>query len=147
MVRVRYNPNVFTVNYDGDNFYKVRNLRIACYEIVPAALWCEEGRLSPGNIEFFADPKQPEDRMTVDVVVDVDAYHYEARASDIEKRSTAIRVALEQLFPDATFATWAKTLNAGWSSSVLDEEADVDMSMEAAIKRAEWTMATTRTTS
>ena len=136
LVRVRYNQW----------FHEVDNLNYACREIVPAELCTEKGRLTPGSIEFFAEPQGRADEMTTDVFVDIEACWYDDR-EPAEAHSTNIHAALKQLFPGITFAVWVKLVNAGWASDSDDPEFNGDMSMEAAIKRAHWTLTELRTTS
>jgi hypothetical protein len=106
----------------------------ACRHIVPAALNSDEGRLTPGSIEF--DPRRVESEgiLTVDVLIDIEAYHYRDR-ENLEERAENIKRALKVIFPDLTFAVWLKLVKAGWASDSVDPEFDGDMSMEAAIER------------
>jgi hypothetical protein len=128
LVNVRYNP---------ETFHEVDNLRLACEEIIPAGFYSPAGQLSPGSIEFFAIPRGPHDGMSTDVFIDIEAQFYEDR-TNVTKRGQAIADALKEIFPGTTFAIWPKLVIAGWVSDSVDQDSDVDMSMEAALKRASW---------
>lgn len=138
LVNVRYNPK---------RFHEVDNLRIACSELVPAAFHSKEGQLSPGSIEFFALPSEPHDGMHCDVFVAVEAYYYGDREGDLDPRTEQLHKSLKLLFPDTTFAVWAKLVTAGWFSDVPDPDFDGDMSVEAAFGRAYFLLEEIRTTS
>ena len=63
------------------------------------------------------------------------------------RESEAIKNALNELFPNATFAIWLKLVNAGWASDVHDPDIDVDMSLAAASERARFLFTEIRSTS
>ena len=134
-------------HYDPARFHEPANLSIACGELVPAVLNCRDGRLTPGSIEFYPCPKGPNDVMHTDVLIDVEAYHYDSRARDLDFRTEQLRTALRGLFPDTTFAVWIKLVTAGWSSDVPDPDFDGDMSMSAAMGRVDFLLTEIRTTS
>ncbi len=108
-------------------------LQNACEEIIPAGLNSELGPLTPGSIEFI--PMVVAKGLNINVVIDIEAYHYEDRAANIEERAEAMKKAFNVLFPDVTFAVFPKLVKAGWSSDIEDPEFDGDMSIEAAIER------------
>lgn len=108
-------------------------LQYACEEIIPAGLTSEQGPLTPGSIEFI--PTTVAEGLTINVVIDIEAYFYEDRAADIEERAEAMKSAFNAIFPDVTFAVFPKLVTAGWSSDTEDPEFDGDMSIEVAIER------------
>jgi hypothetical protein len=108
-------------------------LEHACKEIVPAGLNSKLGPLTPGSIEFIS--MTVESGLGINVVIDIEAYDYEDRAVDIEKRAAAMKKAFKAIFPAFTFAVFPKLVKAGWSSDTDDPEFDGDMSIEAAIER------------
>ncbi len=110
-------------------------LLLACREIVPAGFNSPMGQLTPGSIVFISNPTDPEG-LTVDFFVEIEAFRYQDR-ENLDERAEAIKAALREVFPDVTFAVWAKLVTAGWASDSIDPEFDGDMSMEAAIKRAQ----------
>ena len=110
----------------------------ACSEVVPAALNAPPlGRLTPGSIEFIP-VAVPKERYTGgSIVIDIEAYHYDDRAENLEERSQQIRLALKELCGvGPNFKVWCKLVYAGWSSESGDPDFDGDMSMPAAIQRA-----------
>lgn len=112
-------------------------LAAACSEIVPAAFNSPQGRLSPGSIEFLGLITDKDcDVMSVDTFVEIEAFDYPDRATNLDERCSAVRQALKELFPNHTFAVWGKLVKAGWSSDSSDPEFTGDMSMEAALERA-----------
>lgn len=114
---------------------QISHLQYACEEIVPAGLNSKKGPLTPGSIEFI--PTAVEQGLTIDVVVDIEAYKYKDRHKTIEQRTARMRRAFNQLFPGYTFAVFSKLVTAGWSSDTQDSTFDGDMSMKAAIERYE----------
>lgn len=109
-------------------------LRTVCGEIVPAAFNSEQGPLTPGSIEFVPQ-RVSSAGLTVDVLLDIEAFDYPDRAN-IDERCAAIKSALRELFGRYTFAVWGKLVKSGWASDSGDPEFDGDMSMPAAIERA-----------
>jgi len=107
----------------------------ALREIVPSAFNSDQGPLTPGSIQFI-EIDTPSYGLNVDAFVEVEAYFYEDRDNNLDVRCQLIKEALNQLFPDYTFAIWPKLVRAGYASDVSDPEFDGDMSMEAAIQRA-----------
>lgn len=126
LVRARYTPRFN---------HQVADLREVCREIVPAAFNSEKGRLTPGSIEFLADPIRSQSQLTVDVLLELEAFHYDDR-EDMDDRCDYVRRAVEELFPNFSCAVWGKLVTAGWSSPSSDPEFDGDMSMPAALERA-----------
>ena len=111
------------------------DLGYALSEIVPAALNSEQGELTPGSIEFMVRRAHDGDRLTVDVFVEVEAFHYDDRDENLQERTTLIQEGLKEMFPSLTFAVWCKLVNAGWASDSTDPEFDGDMSIGAALNR------------
>lgn len=110
-------------------------LFIALREVVPAAFNSEEGPLTPGSIEFVPGRVEQSRFLTVACFIEVEALYYKDR-ENLDERAEAVRAAMKELFPWATFAVWPKLVTAGWASDSTDPEFDGDMSMEAAIDRA-----------
>ncbi|MEX2033517.1 MAG: hypothetical protein WD889_03110 [Candidatus Colwellbacteria bacterium] len=127
LVRVRYVPEFAE---------QVGDLKKVLRHVVPAGYSSEDGLLTPGSIIFIADPAQSHDELTVDVFVEAEAY-FKPKRTDIEERSKLIGEALEEIFPGTTFAVWPKLVNAGWFRRTEDPEFEGDLSMPAAIERAE----------
>lgn len=130
LVRIRYFPRLD---------HRINDLRDACMEIVPAAFNSEKGHLTPGSIEFIADPMGLHDHLTVDVLLELEAFHYNDR-EDMGDRCDFVRYALKELFPDFSCAVWGKLVTAGWSSPSSDPKFDGDMSRSAALERARATI-------
>lgn len=107
----------------------------ALREVVPAAFNSRQGPLTPGSIEF-TEIDTPSYGLNVDCFVEVEAYFYDDRDTNLDNRAEAVRLALKQILPEYTFAVWPKLVRAGWSSDVSDPDVDADMSIEAAIERA-----------
>src|SRR3989344_5151087 len=108
LVQVHYEPEAVRGLFIVD-------LREACKEIVPAAFNSGKGHLTPGSIQFLADPIGPYSELTVDVLLVLEAFHYDDR-EDMDDRCDFVRHALEELFPNLSCAVWGKLLTAGWSS-------------------------------
>ena len=126
LTRALLDPNAKIREYD---------LYWALYEIIPAGFHCDEGRLTPGSIEFIPHRVSGSQWLTVDVVLDIEAFPYKER-ENLDERAKNIKTALKGLFPGVTFAVWPKLVNAGWASDSSDPDFDGDMSMPAAIERA-----------
>lgn len=114
----------------------VRDIRLACMEIVPSAFNSEEGPITPGSIEFIPSAVPAVGRITADVMLVIEAYDFADRKANLDERCEQIKQALDKLFPDYSFAVWGKLVCAGWATSNADADFDGDMSMEAAIQRA-----------
>ncbi len=114
----------------------VRDIGLACLEVVPSAFNSEEGALTPGSIEFIPFAVPSVGHMTADVVLVIEAYDFADRKANLDERCEQIKQALEELFPDYSFAVWGKLVCAGWATNSTDADFDGDMSMEAAIQRA-----------
>lgn len=108
----------------------------ACYEVVPAAFNSEQGPLTPGSIEFFARSLGVGDEISTAAFVEIEAYDYEDRRTNLNERAAMVKDALQQIFPGFGFAVWSKLVIAGWARDNGDPDFDGDMSMEAAIRRA-----------
>jgi hypothetical protein len=134
--------------YNPDTFHEVDNLREVCKELAPAAFDSNDGKLWPGDLFWFMTPKGRHDAMDVDVFLDIEVSFRQGRAN-IQERGEALKVALNKLFPSVTFAIWPKLVNAKWVSDIPAPELGVcaDMSMEAAVERAEFWLTEIRTTS
>lgn len=125
LVQARYVPGKITEN----------ELFAACREIVPAGMHSPKGPLTPGSIEFCADPVSNPRHITVDAFLAIEAFNYKDRR-DLDYRAAMMRMALSECFGGRTFAVWPKLVTAGWSSDSTDPDFDGDMSMDAAIERA-----------
>lgn len=109
-------------------------------ELVPAALNSDMGRLTPGSIVYIGSSETnygTDSFLTVDAFIEIESYDYQDRKANIDERCEHIRKAMEQLFPGYTFAVWGKLVTAGWSREASDPDFEGDMSMGAAIVRAE----------
>ncbi len=111
------------------------DLFLACRHVVPAGYNSPKGRLTPGSIEFDARRVGHGNYLTVDVLLEAEAFPYKDR-DNLDKRTKMIKAALKELFPGVTFAVWPKLVRAGWASDSSDPEFDGDLSMPAAIERA-----------
>ena len=125
LVQARFVPGKITAD----------ELFVACREIVPAGFNSKMGPLTPGSIEFCADPVSNPSHITVVAFLYIEAFDYKDRR-DLDYRAAMIRTALRECFGSRTFAIWAKLVTAGWSSDSTDPDFDGDMSMDAAIARA-----------
>lgn len=125
LVQTRFVPGKITAD----------ELFVVCREIVPAGMHSPMGPLTPGSIEFCADPVSNPSHITVDAFLDIEAFDYEDRRN-LDERANNIRLGLRHLFGGRNFAVWPKLVTAGWSSDSTDPDFDGDMSMEAAIERA-----------
>lgn len=108
----------------------------ACFEVVPAAFNSKQGPLTPGSIEFLARPLGVGDEISTSAFVEIEAYDFEDRRTNIDDRAALVKDALQLIFPGFSFAVWPKMVIAGWARDEEDPEFDGDMSMEAAIERA-----------
>ena len=61
---------------------KLEALGHALWEIVPAAMNSEQGKLTPGSICYISGLTDT-DLLTVDVFIEVEAYHYEDRHANL----------------------------------------------------------------
>ena len=125
LVQARFVPGKITAD----------ELFVACREIVPAGMNSPKGPLTPGSIEFCADPVSHPSHITVDAFLNIEAFAYTDRR-DLDYRAAMIRTALRECFGGRNFAVWPKLVKAGWSSDSTDPDFDGDMGMDAAIKRA-----------
>ncbi len=130
MVKALLRPSADIAEYD---------LFLACRHVVPAGYNSPKGRLTPGSIEFDARRIGNDDYLTVDVLLEVEAFYYDDR-EPLDDRCEAIKAALKELFPDLTFAVWGKLVTAGWSSDSEDPSFDGDLSMLAAVERVQVAM-------
>jgi hypothetical protein len=127
--------------YVGPRFDRADALKRVCSQIVPAAYDSEQGPQGPGSIFFLyhpvtaGDDLMGPDGMTIDVLLDVEAYDQPDRRN-VEERAADIKNALGELFPGFKFAVFAKLVAAGYATDEPDPEFDGDRSMPAAVERA-----------
>lgn len=131
LVKALLRPSADIIEYD---------LFLACRHVVPAGYNSPKGRLTPGSIEFDARRGGTDDYLTVDALIEIEAFHYDDR-EPADDRCETIKAALKELFPDITFAVWGKLVTAGWASDSSDLEFDGDLSMAAAVERVRATLA------
>lgn len=115
-----------------------------CEEIIPAGMNSKEGPLTPGSIEFIHTVV--DFGLSVDVVIDIEAYYYADRAANIEERAEDMKLYFNMLLPTVTFAVFPKLVTAGWASDSIDPTFDGDMSLKAAYVRARTEMTYRRAT-
>src|SRR5687767_5772689 len=109
-------------------FGSLHDLKLACYEIVPAGLNSPDGPLTPGSIRFHTEEVRGTDHQSEHVFLDIEAYDIADRGN-VEERSEQIKLALAKLFPHNTIAVWLKLVKSGWCSDVSDPDVEADMSM------------------
>ncbi len=126
LVKALLRPSADITEYD---------LFLACRHVMPAGYNSPKGRLTPGSIEFDARRVGNDNYLTVDVLLEAEAFPYEDR-ENLDDRAEMIKAALKKLFPEHTFAVWPKLVVAGYASDSVDLEFDGDMSMPAALERA-----------
>jgi hypothetical protein len=129
LVRVSRRSSGSAMSADSDSLF------LACRQIVPAAMNSKEGRLTPGSIEFMVDWADTYLYLTVDIFIEIEAFHYDDR-ENLDERAESIRAALSDLFPGVTFGVWPKLVKAGYAADSKDPEFDGDLGMPAALERA-----------
>ena len=112
-------------------------VRVACDEIVPAALNCNQKILYPGCCDFSAQ-MVPTYSTHNQVTITITADYCDERAADIGARADDICKALCELLPDTSFTVYINLSHMGKSANprfyIPDEVVDMDMS--SAIDRA-----------
>ena len=133
MVRAFVIPSFNEMSTGLPDTTSIQLLQYACEEIIPAGLNSKMGPLTPGSIEYI--PTTVANGLSIDVVIDIEAYFYKDRAKNIEKRAKLMKRAFNAIFPNYSFAVFPKLVTAGWSSDTEDPEFDGNMSIEAAVAR------------
>ncbi len=113
-----------------------RELFVICREIVPAGFHSSQGPLTPGSIHFAHHISFG---LLDNVLLNLEACDVVDRRN-LDNRAGRIRAALKEFYPWLTFAVWAKLVTAGYAGDTADPEFDGDMSMTAAIARANETL-------
>lgn len=114
-------------------FGKLKELQDACREIVPAGFNSAMGPTVPGGVDFVPAVVL-NGALKSHVVIKIEADYHADRAANIESRIRMIKEALNVLFPSWKFSVYVVFVD-GWSSDIEDPTLDIDMSMDAAIKR------------
>lgn len=105
-----------------------------CTQIIPAALNTPLGPLWPGCIEFYYQEAKWY-AQNIDILIEIKAYKFPDRDENKAERATMIMEAFKKVLPTCSCAVWLELSDAVWVSSETHYEIDVDMSMDAAIKR------------
>lgn len=131
--------------FNDKNLSNLILLRHACEEVIPAGMSTRQEPLNPGSIQFIAT--EVDDGLKTDVFIDVQTTYQEDLWANpdeeyvsLSERTDAMKSALNEIFPDVTFAFWVTLLEGVYVTDNDDEEPfEGDMSMKAALRRYELT--------